>query len=107
MEEMNDNSCMWEVAYLLSFSFIFPLQVKCGESTYYVDGHDDSNTSWLKNVRFAQNKTEQNLAAFQHRRNIYYLTIKPIEPGNELLVWYDEQYIKEVDTGGMRNTVTV
>lgn len=25
MEEMNDNSCMWEVAYLLSFSFIFPL----------------------------------------------------------------------------------
>lgn len=50
---------------------------------------------------------EQNLVAFQHRRNIYYLTIKPIEPGNELLVWYDERYIKEVDTGGMRNTVTV
>ncbi|XP_019852789.1 PREDICTED: PR domain zinc finger protein 14-like [Amphimedon queenslandica] len=83
MTETDDISCLWEI--------------KCCESTYYVDAHEESNSNWLKYVKLARNDNEQNLIAFQHRRNIYYLTIKPIGPGAELLVWYGDQYMTEID----------
>ena len=36
------------------------------------------------------------MVAFQYRGQIYYRTFKHIYPGTELLVWYGEEYAKEL-----------
>ncbi|XP_078251465.1 uncharacterized protein LOC144590990, partial [Rhinoraja longicauda] len=47
-------------------------------------------------VNCARKEEEQNLVAFQHRGNIYYRTCKPVPPLCELLVWYGDDYAKEL-----------
>ena len=42
----------------------------------------------------SSNEDEQ--VAFQYHGNIYYHSFKHIYPGNELYVWYGEQYAKEL-----------
>ncbi len=39
---------------------------------------------------------EQNMVAFQHRGDIYYRTFKDIQSGQELMVWYGEEYAKDL-----------
>lgn len=48
----------------------------------------------LRFVNCSRNAEEQNLVAFQYRGGILYRCCRPIEPGQELLVWYDEEYAK-------------
>ncbi len=36
------------------------------------------------------------MVAYQHRGSIYYRTFKDIKPGQELLVWYGEEYAKDL-----------
>lgn len=40
----------------------------------------------------ARDDEEQNLVAFQYRRQIFYRTCRVIRPGCELLVWYGDEY---------------
>ncbi|KAI8512814.1 Histone-lysine N-methyltransferase prdm9 [Branchiostoma belcheri] len=63
---------------------------------YYIDATDVTKSSWMRYVNCARNEEEQNLVAFQYYRNIYYRTYKPISPGTELLVWYGNEYAKEL-----------
>ncbi|XP_078661837.1 histone-lysine N-methyltransferase PRDM9-like [Branchiostoma floridae x Branchiostoma belcheri] len=63
---------------------------------YYIDATDVTKSSWMRYVNCARNEEEQNLVAFQYYRNIYYRTYKPIPPGTELLVWYGNEYAKEL-----------
>jgi hypothetical protein len=46
----------------------------------------------MRFIRCARHKEEQNLYAFQYMNKIYYRAHKTIEPGQELLVWYDQMY---------------
>jgi len=46
----------------------------------------------MRFIRCARHKGEQNLFAFQYLGKVYYRSFKPILPGHELLVWYDEKY---------------
>ena len=62
---------------------------------YFLDGHDPAKSNWLRYVNCARHEEEQNLAAFQHKGKIYYRTFKHIYPGNELLVWYGQEYAKQ------------
>lgn len=48
----------------------------------------------MRFIRCARHDQEQNLFAFQYGDNIYYRAYKDINPGTELLVWYDDQYEK-------------
>ena len=50
----------------------------------------------MRFVNCARNEEEQNMLAFQYRGSIYYRTFKDIHPGEELLVWYGDQYAKEL-----------
>ena len=50
----------------------------------------------MRFVNCARNEAEQNLISFQYHGDIYYRTIKHVTPGSELLVWYGEQYAKEL-----------
>ena len=50
----------------------------------------------MRFVNCARNEAEQNLISFQYHGVIYYRTIKHVTPGSELLVWYGEEYAKEL-----------
>lgn len=39
---------------------------------------------------------EQNLVAFQYHGGIFYRCCRPIRPGQELLVWYREEYARNL-----------
>ena len=69
---------------------------RLNEESYYIDGRSDKQSNWLRFVNCAHNEDEQNLVAFQYRGNICYRSFKPIYPGNELYVWYGEQYAREL-----------
>ncbi|MEE6521605.1 hypothetical protein FKM82_019875, partial [Ascaphus truei] len=47
-------------------------------------------------VNCARNEEEQNLVALQDNRNIYYRTCTDLPPHTELLVWYGDEYEKEL-----------
>ena len=63
-----------------------------GVLTGYIDGSDVKLTSWMRFIRSARHKKEQNLFAFQYLGRIFYRAFKDILPGEEMLVWYDEKY---------------
>ena len=46
----------------------------------------------MRFIRCARHKKEQNLFAFQYLGKVYYRSFKAIQPGEEMLVWYDEKY---------------
>ncbi|XP_041425311.1 PR domain zinc finger protein 2 isoform X2 [Xenopus laevis] len=54
-----------------------------------VDATDPQKGNWLRYVNWARSAKEQNLCSLEINRAIYYKTLKPIEPGEELLVWYN------------------
>ena len=75
----------------------FFIQIKQeGVKSYFIDGRDEECSNWLRFINCARNEEEQNLVAFQFKGHIYYRTFKPIYPGNELLVWYGEEYAKDL-----------
>ncbi|XP_053124646.1 histone-lysine N-methyltransferase PRDM9 isoform X2 [Hemicordylus capensis] len=62
----------------------------------YIDGKDENNSNWMRYVNCARNEEEQNLVAFQYHGKIYYRACKIIVLHSELLVWYGEEYGKEL-----------
>lgn len=64
--------------------------------SHYVDAQYSGCANWLCFVNCARNEMEQNLLAYQHEGNIFYKTTKPISKGTELLVWYGDEYAKEL-----------
>ncbi|XP_066216080.1 histone-lysine N-methyltransferase PRDM9-like isoform X3 [Saccopteryx leptura] len=57
----------------------------------YVDGKDESWANWMRYVNCARDDEEQNLVAFQYRRQIFYRTCRVIKPDCELLVGYSDE----------------
>ncbi|KAG9350191.1 hypothetical protein JZ751_026544, partial [Albula glossodonta] len=60
----------------------------------YIDATKDSHSNWMRYVSCARSEEEQNLVAFQHRGRILYRCLRSIPPGQELLVWYADEYAK-------------
>ena len=50
----------------------------------------------MRFINCARYEEEQNLVAFQYHKNIYYRTIQHIYPGDELLVWYGDDYAMDL-----------
>ncbi len=50
----------------------------------------------MRYVNCARFNGEQNLMAFQYCRAIYYRTSRVIKTGEELLVWYGDEYGEEL-----------
>ena len=46
----------------------------------------------MRFIRSALHKGEQNMFAFQYLGKVFYRTFKTIQPGEEMLVWYDDKY---------------
>lgn len=52
----------------------------------WLDLSDEDHSNWMMFVRPAQNHLEQNLVAYQYGSEIFYTTIKNIQPKQELKV---------------------
>ncbi|XP_077168746.1 PR domain zinc finger protein 2 isoform X2 [Paroedura picta] len=81
--QVKSNVYMWEVYYP-------NLGWMC------VDATDPKKGNWLRYVNWARSGKEQNLFPLEINRTIYYKTLKPIEPGEELLVWYNGEDNPEI-----------
>nr|CAD7394317.1 unnamed protein product [Timema cristinae] len=74
------------------------LQVyKDNELFYYMDGYDTRKANWMRFVNPAYSSESQNLIACQYKMNIYFYTIKPILPNQELLVWYCREFAERLN----------
>ncbi|KAM9501528.1 uncharacterized protein Hap1MRO34_011841 isoform 1-T1 [Clarias gariepinus] len=69
---------------------------KSWQSEEYIDGKREMYANWMRYVNCARNDEEQNLVAFQYRGQILYRCCQPVNPGQELLVWYEEEYAKDL-----------
>ncbi|XP_042175438.1 histone-lysine N-methyltransferase PRDM9 isoform X2 [Oncorhynchus tshawytscha] len=72
---------------------------KSKQSDEYIDAKRDTHSNWMRYVNCARNEEEQNLVAFQYRGGILYRCCKPIAVGEELLVWYGEEYARDLGIG--------
>ncbi|XP_075046026.1 PR domain zinc finger protein 2 isoform X2 [Mixophyes fleayi] len=81
--QVKNNVYMWEVYYP-------NLGWMC------VDATDPQKANWLRYVNWARSAKEQNLCPLEINRAIYYKTLKPIEPEEELLVWYNGEDNPEI-----------
>ncbi|KAG5844552.1 hypothetical protein ANANG_G00163700 [Anguilla anguilla] len=73
-----------------------PKDVEQRDDTW-VELSDEERCNWMMFVRPAQNHLEQNLVAYQYGADIYYTTIKNIQPKQELRVWYAASYAEFVN----------
>ncbi|MCJ8732996.1 hypothetical protein PDJAM_G00217920 [Pangasius djambal] len=67
-----------------------------GQCEEYIDAKREMYANWMRYVNCARNDEEQNLVAFQYRGGIIYRSCRPIKPGQELLVWYEEEYAQDL-----------
>ncbi|KAM9461124.1 histone-lysine N-methyltransferase PRDM9-like isoform 1-T1 [Clarias gariepinus] len=75
------------------YSWVIRMSGQCEE---YIDASRETQANWMRYVNCSRNEEEQNLVAFQYRREILYRCCRPINPGQELLVWFDEDYTKDL-----------
>lgn len=59
-----------------------------GRLHHILDGLNEEKSNWMRYVNPARATDEQNLVACQSGLDIFFYTIKPLQPGQELLVWY-------------------
>uniref|UniRef100_A0A8C2I1C1 PR domain zinc finger protein 1 n=1 Tax=Cyprinus carpio TaxID=7962 RepID=A0A8C2I1C1_CYPCA len=63
-----------------------------GHLHHFVDGYDVHHSNWMRYVNPARSLAEQNLVACQNGQDIFFYTIRPVEPKQELLVWYSPEF---------------
>ncbi|KAJ0061341.1 hypothetical protein NL108_016007, partial [Boleophthalmus pectinirostris] len=64
---------------------------KDGRLHHIVDGLQEDRSNWMRYVNPARSAEEQNMVACQSGLDIYFYTVRPLPPGQELLVWYCPQ----------------
>ncbi|KAF5889016.1 histone-lysine N-methyltransferase PRDM9-like, partial [Clarias magur] len=69
---------------------------RSGQCEEYIDAKREMHANWMRYVNCACNEEEHNLLAFKYRGEILYRCCRPINPGHELLVWYDEEYSRNL-----------
>ncbi|KAH6940882.1 hypothetical protein HPB50_009342 [Hyalomma asiaticum] len=79
-------------------------QVRHGGDVYLVDGRPLDQSNWMRYVNCAPMQSQQNLVAFVRRGAVYYRTNRVVNAGEELFVWYGDEFAKEL--GLMGNTGT-
>lgn len=71
---------------------IWAISNKKGKVVEYIDGGNKAKSNWLRYVNCPRNKEEENVVATQEDDNIIYWATKDVEKGEELMVWYGEDY---------------
>uniref|UniRef100_A0A8C7FWE7 PR domain zinc finger protein 1 n=1 Tax=Oncorhynchus kisutch TaxID=8019 RepID=A0A8C7FWE7_ONCKI len=63
---------------------------------HFIDGYDLQRSNWMRYVNPAHSLSEQNLVACQNGRDVYFYTSQPVEPRQELLVWYSQDFAQRL-----------
>ncbi|XP_062316828.1 histone-lysine N-methyltransferase PRDM9-like [Osmerus eperlanus] len=82
-----------EEAIESGYSWVIYKSRHCDE---YIDAKTETHSNWMRYVNCARNVEEQNLVAFQHRGAILYRCCRPLALGEELLVWYGDEYARDL-----------
>ncbi|KAI0221202.1 hypothetical protein LSAT2_027407 [Lamellibrachia satsuma] len=69
---------------------------KAGHTHHFVDAVHKNHSNWMRYVNCACREEDQNLLAFQFHGQIYYRTIECVPANTELLVWYGDEYGREL-----------
>ncbi|XP_048105667.1 PR domain zinc finger protein 1 [Alosa alosa] len=69
-----------------------------GQLHHFLDGADEGQSNWMRFVNPARTPREQNLAAAQSGMDIYFYVVRPIAPGQELLVWYCRDFANRLQS---------
>ncbi|XP_062847644.1 histone-lysine N-methyltransferase PRDM9-like [Trichomycterus rosablanca] len=69
---------------------------KSSQCVKYIDATQELHANWMRYINCTRNDEEQNLVAFQYQGRIFYRCCRPIRTGQELLVWYNEDYAKDL-----------
>ncbi|KAG5842257.1 hypothetical protein ANANG_G00175720 [Anguilla anguilla] len=73
------------------------LSIYCGgELHHFVDCYDAHRSNWMRYVSPARSPSDQNLVACQNGNDVFFYTLGPVEPQQELLVWYSEEYCERM-----------
>lgn len=67
-----------------------------GQLHHFIDGYDVQRSNWMRFVNPARSSAEQNLVACQNGRDVYFYTLRPLEPDQELLVWYSPEFAQRL-----------
>ncbi|CAL8373621.1 unnamed protein product [Boreogadus saida] len=60
---------------------------------HFVDGEDVQKSNWMRFVNPARTPSQQNLVACQSGQGeVFFYTMRPVEPSQELLVWYSAEF---------------
>jgi len=77
-ERLKDDSYVWEIS------------TRYGPM--YIDGKNPKKSNWLRYLNDIRNNKLYNVEMYQSRGNVYYRTIKPIKPGQEMFISYGDYY---------------
>ncbi|XP_028674509.1 PR domain zinc finger protein 1 isoform X2 [Erpetoichthys calabaricus] len=77
-----------------------------GHFQHFIDGYDIHRSNWMRYVNPARSLHEQNLVACQNGKDVYFYTIKPVEPSNELLVWYNQEFLERLKNPSVGEQLT-
>ncbi|CAI9739536.1 PR domain zinc finger protein 15-like isoform X1 [Octopus vulgaris] len=75
--------------------FILKILSKDG-AVVSLDTSNENDCNWMCLVQCAQNEEEQNCIAYQLGTNIFYNSIRTIQEGEQLKVWYALHYAKKL-----------
>ncbi|XP_064643457.1 PR domain zinc finger protein 1-like [Lineus longissimus] len=64
------------------------------KTVHYVESRNPAKSNYLRYVNCARSYEEQNMDGHQMDGDIYYVTIRAVYPGEELLVYYGDQYAR-------------
>lgn len=78
--------------------YIWKIQDEDGDAIGYIDGGNKKYSNWLRYINCPCTAEQENVKAFQKRFSICYYASKEIKKGEELFVWYGEEY-GEILTG--------
>ncbi|CAG5136809.1 unnamed protein product [Candidula unifasciata] len=59
-----------------------------------VSALDPKSSNWMRHVNCARFYEEQNILSIQEEYSIFYVAMKNIKPGEELLTWFDPKLLK-------------
>ncbi|KAI4898381.1 hypothetical protein NFI96_010198 [Prochilodus magdalenae] len=85
----------WEKALESANSWVI---CRGGDQCDYIDAERDTHSNWMRYVVCSRSEKEQNLVAFQQSGRVLFRCCRPIHPGEELRVWYAEDYAQRMST---------
>ncbi|XP_071776921.1 PR domain zinc finger protein 1 [Centroberyx gerrardi] len=77
-----------------------------GRLHHILDGLNEERSNWMRYVNPACGAEQQNLVACQSGLDIYFYTIRPLQPGQELLVWYCPEFAQRCNYPPLGQLVT-